>query len=126
MKKLTALLGSVALLALAAPAAAQETVDVSGEWEITAETPRGTRTRSVSFEQVGDSLSGTMETPMGTAPISEGSVHGNEITFTMVFTRGDRSMEITYTGTVQDDEMSGKFVTPRGEVPWTARRKGGG
>ncbi len=123
MKKLSTLLLSAALLALAAPARAQETVDVTGEWEIAAETPRGTQTRTITFEQHGDSLSGTMETRMGTTPIHEGSVNGNEISFTMVFTRGDQSMEMKYTGTVEADEMSGKFLTPRGELPWTAKRK---
>lgn len=126
MKNMRILLAGAALLALAAPATAQESVDVSGEWEMTTETPRGTQTRMVTFEQEGDVLTGTMETRMGTAPITEGTVNGNEITFSMVFTRGDRSMTLTYTGTVEGDEMSGKFVTPRGEVPWTAKRKAGG
>jgi len=125
MKKLKVLLAGVALLALAAPALAQEMVDVTGEWEITVESPRGTRTQAITFEQEGNSLTGAMETQMGTTPISTGSVNGNDISFTMVFTRGDRSMELAYTGTVEGDEMSGKFVTPRGEVPWTAKRKGG-
>ncbi len=62
---------------------------------------------------------------MGSMPIQKGSVNGDEISFTIVFTRGDQSMEMTYTGTVEGDEMSGKFVTPRGERPWTAKRKGG-
>ena len=125
MKKLKVLLAGAALLAFAAPALAQETADIAGEWEITAESPRGTQTRVVTFEQDGNSLTGEMETQMGSWPIENGSVNGNEISFTMVFTRGDRSMEMTYTGTVEGDEMSGKFVTPRGEVPWTAKRKGG-
>ncbi len=123
MKKLNALLLGAALFALATPAWAQETVDVTGEWEIAVETPQGTQTRIIMFEQHGDSLSGTMETRMGTTPIHDGSVNGNEISFTMVFTRGDRSMEMMYTATVDGDEMSGKFVTPRGERPWTAKRK---
>jgi hypothetical protein len=125
MKKLKALLLGAALFALGAPALAQETVDVTGEWEIAVETPQGTQTRTITFEQHGDSLSGTMETRMGTMPIGDGSVNGNEISFTMVFTRGDRSMEMMYTATVAGDEMSGKFVTPRGERPWTAKRKAG-
>ena len=125
MKQLSTLLLGAALFAFAAPALAQETVDVTGEWEITVETPQGTQTRTITFEQHGDSLSGTMETRMGTMPIGDGSVNGNEISFTMVFTRGDRSMEMMYTATVEGDEMSGKFVTPRGERPWTAKRKAG-
>lgn len=123
MKKLNALLLGAALFALATPTRAQETVNITGEWEITVETPQGTQTRTIMFEQHGDSLSGTMETRMGTTPIHDGSVNGNEISFTMVFTRGDRSMEMMYTATVDGDEMSGKFVTPRGERPWTAKRK---
>ena len=125
MKQLSTLLLGAALFAFAAPALAQETVDVTGEWEITVETPQGTQTRTITFEQHGDSLSGTMETRMGTTPMHDGSVNGNEISFTMVFTRGDRSMEMMYTATVEGDEMSGKFVTPRGERPWTAKRKAG-
>jgi hypothetical protein len=124
MRKLTALLAGVALFTFAAPALAQETVDVTGDWEITVESSRGTQTRVVTFEQDGNDLTGTMETRMGTTPIAQGSVNGNEISFTMVFTRGERSMELTYTATVEGDEMSGKFVTPRGEIPWTAKRKG--
>ena len=58
-------------------------------------------------------------------PIHSGSVSGNEITFSMIFSRGDRTMEMTYTGTVEGDEMTGKFVTPRGEVPFTGKRKAG-
>ena len=125
MRKLNALFSCVSLLALAAPASAQETVDVTGEWEITSESPQGSMTRLVTLEQHGDSLSGTMETRMGSMPIQKGSVNGNEISFTIVFTREDQSMEMTYTATVVGDEMSGKFVTPRGERPWTAKRKGG-
>jgi hypothetical protein len=123
MKRLTVAIAGAALLALAGPALAQEAVDVSGDWEITIESPRGTRTRTVTFEQDGNELTGTMETQMGATPISEGSVNGSEISFTMVFTRGEGSMSLVYTGTVEGDEMSGNVVTPRGEIPWTAKRK---
>lgn len=118
---------SLALTAIA-PAAAQQTdqkppVDVSGDWEITAETPRGTMTRTVTFKQDGGSLTGSMETRMGSVPIQKGSLDGNQISFTLVFSRGDRSFEMTYRGTVEGDTGKGTFQTPRGDqVEWTARR----
>ncbi len=119
-----------ALLALltAAPLSGQEAeqqraVDVSGVWEITSETPRGTMTRKLTFEQDGSSLTGTIETRMGTVPIQNGSVEGNKISFTVVFSRGDRSTEMTYKGTVDGDTARGTVEMPRGgEVEWTARR----
>lgn len=119
--------GLLALLA-GVPAWGQEAtqeraVDVSGVWEITSGTPRGTRTRKVTFEQDGTSLTGTMETQMGTAPIQNGSVEGNKISFSVVFSRGDRSFEMTYSGTVEGDTAEGTVQMPRGgEVEWTAKR----
>jgi len=97
MKHAHAFLGGALLALLAAvPAWGQElaqerAVDVSGVWEITSETPRGTMTRKVTFEQDGSSLTGTMETRMGSVPIQNGSVEGNKISFTVVFSRGERS-----------------------------------
>jgi hypothetical protein len=129
MKQARVFLAS-ALLALltAAPVSGQEAeqeraVDVSGVWEITSETPRGTMTRKVTFEQDGSSLNGTMETQMGTVPIQNGLVEGNKISFTVVFSRGDRSFEMTYSGTVDGDTAKGTVQMPRGgKVEWTAKR----
>ncbi|KPK81701.1 MAG: hypothetical protein AMS25_05250 [Gemmatimonas sp. SM23_52] len=128
MKHAHAFLGGALLALLAAvPAWGQElaqerAVDVSGVWEITSETPRGTMTRKVTFEQDGSSLTGTMETRMGSVPIQNGSVEGNKISFTVVFSRGERSFEMTYSGTVEGDTAKGTYQTPRGEVEWTAKR----
>ena len=119
-----------ALLALlaAAPASAQEeapekALDVSGVWEITAETPRGTMTRTVTFAQDGSSLTGTADSQMGSMPLKNGSVKGNKISFTLEFSRGDRTFKMKYTGTVDGDTAKGTFQTPRGdEIEWTGKR----
>ena len=128
MKYAHAFLGG-ALLALltAVPAWGQEpaqepAVDVSGVWEISSESPRGTMARKVTFEQDGNTLTGTMETRMGSVPIQNGSVEGDKISFTVVFSRGERSFEMTYTGTVEGDTAKGTYQTPRGQVEWTATR----
>jgi hypothetical protein len=128
MKHAHTFLGGTLLALLAAvPAWSQEPaqqapVDVSGVWEISSETPRGTMTRKVTFEQDGSSLTGTMETRMGSVPIQNGAVEGNKISFTVVFSRGGRSFEMTYSGTVEGDTAKGTYQTRRGEVEWTATR----
>lgn len=101
--------------------AQQPAVDMTGSWEITSESPRGTQTRTITFEQDGNKLTGTLETQMGSVPI-EGSVEGNNITFTMTFSRGERSFEMVYTGTVEGDTAKGTMQTPRGEIEWTGKR----
>lgn len=112
-----------AALASAQKASMQKAVDVSGVWEVTSESPRGTMTRKVTFVQDGTALTGTMESRMGSLPIEKGSVEGDKISFTVEFSMGDRRFEIVYTGTVEGEKASGTFLTPRGdEVPWTAKR----
>lgn len=122
---------SATLLALfaAAPVWGQEeeapekAVDVSGVWEITAETPRGTMTRTITLVQDGSSLSGTADSRLGSIPIKNGSVEGDKISFTLELSRGDRTFEMKYTGTVDGDTAKGTLRTPRGdEVEWTGTR----
>jgi hypothetical protein len=117
-------LSTLLMLIAVAPAWGQEgePVDVSGAWEITSESPRGTMTRTVVFEQDGTALTGTMESQMGSVPIENGSVEGNTFTFTVTFSRGDRSFELKYSGTVDGDTATGTMSTPRGESEWTGKR----
>jgi hypothetical protein len=127
MKHTKALLGIGLLALFAATARGQEVeqkqaVDVSGNWQITSESPRGTMTRNVTFKQEGNKLTGSIETRDGSVPIQKGSVDGNKISFSVVMSRGGNNFEMTYTGTVDGDTAKGTFQTPRGEVPWTGKR----
>lgn len=104
---------------------APPTVDVTGEWELQTETPRGPQTSTVTFVQDGATLSGHLTTPRGEIPIASGSVSGNTITFTIRMEMGQRSFERTYTGTVEGDTAQGTVPSPRGgTIEWTARRVG--
>jgi hypothetical protein len=116
--------GAVLALMIAVPVQAQE-VDVTGKWETTRETPRGTMTTTFTFAQDGHEVTGTLSSQRGEQEIQSGSVEGNKITFTMVLTMGERTVEMTYSGTVEGDTITGTMQTPRGEVPWTAKRVGG-
>jgi uncharacterized protein YcfJ len=143
-----AVAAAVAFLAATPPVAAQDVAaqDVTGTWEIryTVETPRGSmdRTVTVHLEQDGTALTGTAEMPaMGRGPaggnrrgggqsrtveISDGSVAGAEVMFTLALGRGDRTFETTFAGQVDGDAMEGTVRDPRGgERPFTGTRKEG-
>jgi hypothetical protein len=110
-------------LAFALPLWAQVTANVVGRWEMTNETPRGTMTSTFTFEQDGNTLSGTSEGQRGgEVQISTGSVDGDVITFTIVRGMGGRTMEMTYTGTVDGDTITGTMYTPRGERDFSMKR----
>jgi P pilus assembly chaperone PapD len=125
MKKITAAIACALVgLVVAAPVLAQQTqtANVAGKWEMTNQTPRGTQTSTFTFAQDGTVLTGTVETPRGSTPISAGSVEGNTVKFTIVRTMGERTMETHYSGTVDGDTITGTMTTPRGEMEFTMRR----
>jgi len=123
MKKIFSVVavGAMALM-IAVPARGQQTVGVAGKWETTRETPRGTMTSTFTFNVDGNKLTGTVGSQRGDTEISEGTVEGNKISFKVVMTMGDNSFEMSYSGTVEGDTITGTMETPRGEVPWTAKR----
>ena len=125
MKKiLSVMAGAAVTVLLAVPAQAQD-VDVTGKWESTRETQQGTMTTTFTFEQDGSKLTGTLGSQRGDMEISDGTIEGNKISFKLVMTRGDRTIEMTYSGTVEGDTITGTMQTPRGEQPWTAQRVSG-
>jgi hypothetical protein len=76
--------------------------DVTGKWNATAQSPDGGEMQIVfNLKQDGDKLTGNVESPMGTVPITEGKMDGDAIAFTVEM--GD--MKIVHKGTVTGDEM---------------------
>lgn len=115
------------------PLAAQEPANMAGKWEFTYSTQRGSSTMTITFEQDGEALTGTVEMPSrggrggGQATISKGTIKGNALSFAIVRSFGERSMEQTFTGTVSGDTAEGKMAgMGRGgtgqEIAWTAKR----
>jgi len=116
---LLVLAGLVALTAWAA--------DVSGQW--VADIPgRQGQTQSVTFtfKVDGDKLTGSVTTPRGEGPISDGKIMGDEISFTQTVEFGGNQMKFLYKGKVSGDEI--KFSRQReggqGQArEFTAKRK---
>ena len=79
--------------------------DVTGKWTGKMETPNGSRDVTYTLKQDGDKLTGTVPGRNGETPISDGSIKGDDISFTLV--RGER--KTAYTGKVMGGEMKLKF-----------------
>lgn len=99
-----ALLGLFALSAAAADVSGKYTAEVAG---------RGgnTMTQTFNLKADGEALSGTVVTPRGEQPITEGKISGDTLSFTTVVKLQDREMKIMYSGTVAGDGI--KFSRQR-------------
>jgi hypothetical protein len=123
---LTGFLAVLAALALALPAAAQNT-SLAGTWELSWETPRGAQTTTFVFAQDGMNVTGTATMRRGEntmeVPVKNGMLHGDQLTFSLEFGMGERTMTQTFAATVKGDAMEGKMTTPRGETPFKGVKK---
>src|ERR1035441_7456629 len=102
------ILALIALCSLAAFAAG-----ASGTWTGSVETPNGTMENPFTFKVDGAKLTGTITMgPMGEAPISEGKVDGENLSFAMVRDMDGNQFRINYKGKVAGDEikLTGELV----------------
>ena|SRR5579863_319189 len=120
--KITRFSFMVPLMLLASAAFA---ADVTGKW--VGQAPgRGGETQEVTINLKvdGGQLTGSVTTRRGDAPISEGKIDGDDITFAQVMEFNGNSVKLLYKGKVSGDEI--KFTRERegGErkVEFTAKR----
>ena len=80
--------------------------NVDGKW--VAQVPgQGGQTREVTFtfKADGAKLTGTVSGRQGDAPISDGTIKGDDISFTQTLEFQGNSVKLTYTGKVSGDEI---------------------
>lgn len=98
--------------------------DATGKW--TAQIPgRSGQTRETTFNLKvdGSNLTGTVSTGQGEAPITDGKVSGDTLSFTVTVDRGGNTVKQSYTGKVVGDEI--QFKREGGQGPareFTAKR----
>lgn len=101
-------------LGLFAVGAAAQDIDVTGDWELTSESPRGTQTIALTLAQEGSTVTGSAEMRMGAVEVSEGIIEGDKLTFKLVMSFGERSMEQLFEATVSGDTMEGTITRSGG------------
>ncbi len=104
--------------------AADEPAKVDGTWEISMEGPNGTMTQTLTLQQDGSTIKGSISGRRGDTPIT-GTVDGNKVTFQAKReSRNGGTFVTDYTATVDGDSMKGKMHNERfGDHDFTAKRK---
>jgi hypothetical protein len=124
MRKLLIPLCLLGLLAITVVAA-----DITGEWVAQVPGRQGnTMETTFKLKASGDALTGSVVTQRGEAPISDGKISGDEISFNQKVEFNGNEMTFKYKGKVSGDEI--KFTREReggqgkgGPQEFTAKRK---
>jgi len=113
---------AVAVLAFVAVGAAQEKpANVAGKWELSFEGPRGPQTSTLTLEQTGANLKGTMSGRRGDTPIS-GTVKGKEVTIVVERETPNGKFTQEFKGTVDGGSMKGTLTMRENTIQWTAKK----
>src|SRR5215217_4222482 len=91
------LLGSHGVFALA---------DVAGNWRVEFVIPKGEMGVTMTINQRGEKLSGQVVNEDGEFPLT-GSVAGNDVTVTWTVPDAGKSLDITMTGTIEGEYITG-------------------
>jgi len=102
------------------------TVDVTGSWEVIVGAQGMEMPFTMELAQEGAEFSGTMASPeMGEARVTGGSVSGNRLQFTLVFSMGPEAMEVSVRATVEGETMEGNGSGEMGSFSFSASRAPG-
>jgi len=122
MTRLKSTLLALSLL-IASPVFAQ--TDITGDWDVTVNSPQGSNTTPVSFKQEAGKVSGMFKSPQGTLPFEGGTMTGNDLKFTFTINVQGMELPITLTGKVEGETMTGKAdFGGFAEGDWSAKRTG--
>lgn len=116
-------LALILLTAASAGFALQTQVDVTGRWEVSFETPMGTRNYVTVFTQQEQVIKVVMTTQQGTELKSEGTIKGSEIAWTVTVTGPMGEIPLAFKGKVEGEAMAGTVqISDMGEAEFKAKR----
>jgi len=90
-----------------------------GKWELTTTSERGERTRMLTIKE---DMTGTYEMRDGEVPIKDLKVEGNQVTFKVEMSFGDRQFEMDFKGQLKGQALEGEFTTSRGTMKATGKK----
>lgn len=118
-KQLFSIISTLLVAACATFAFAQS---LSGDWDISLNTPIGAAQSKASLKHEGENLSGSIKTQFGEFPIS-GTLKDKDVTLKYTISADGNSLNVTLTGKLEGETMKGSadFETA-GEGDWTAKK----
>jgi hypothetical protein len=95
---------------------------LTGTWSITTNAGPRAIPGTLTLQQQGERLIGSIETPFGTGDIANGSATGNGFRISTMINIEGQSTDITFEGTVSGNQMSGTVTSPQGSFPFSGTR----
>ena len=84
---------------------------IDGTYEVQVDTPLGVQSVKLTLKTDGDSLSGSVESQMGSAEFSGGKVNGDEVTCRMKTDSPLGELDLEYKGKITGDDIIGEVNT---------------
>jgi hypothetical protein len=114
--------GAFALIVALAVAAPSAQIDVSGTWDVMINGPQGAMESTLTLQQDGDTVTGTLESMMGSVE-GAGAVAGNLMKLSFDVDAGGQMISISMIGEVNGGSMEGSLDFGAGTADFTAKRK---
>ncbi len=99
-----------------------EATSISGVYKITVEIPGQPLPGTMTFTQQGGSMTGTLQTALGTAEIRNGRVNENGFSFAATVDYGGMPIDLTASGKVTGTSISGTIDSPQGSIPFSGTK----
>ncbi|MGD8538241.1 MAG: amidohydrolase family protein [Candidatus Aminicenantes bacterium] len=89
--------------------AAKAQVDISGKWQGEFTSAMGSMEATIELNQDGTEVSGTISTEMGKWEITDGTLSGKDLTFTISANIMGESVSMDFSGTADTDQIEGSL-----------------
>lgn len=96
--------------------------ELAGSWTLTIDTPRGQQHPVLTVVKSGSSYSATYEGRQGLLNIDDVVSDGNRFSFPLSITVPIGTIDVSYEGEIDGDNMIGVVQNPRGQVPFSGKR----
>jgi hypothetical protein len=96
---------------------------IDGVYQVEMNTPMGKQQAKLILKTSGNSLSGTMENPLGNAEFSGGTINGADIAWKVELQTPIGKMSLNCKGNIQGSEITGEVVVGSfGSFPFTGKK----
>ena len=97
-------------------------LNISGTYTINIDIPGQAMPGTLKFTQQGTTLTGTLQAVGGSADLKGGKVTGEEFSFSATVNYQGLEIDITSSGRVSGDQISGTINSAQGPIPFSGRR----
>lgn len=98
------------------------TANVGGTYSVTLQVPGQPLPATMVLTQQGSTLTGTLQSQLGTAPIRNGAVTADGFSYNATVEFQGQSIEIFVKGSVTGNQISGTVDSPQGSIPFSGTK----